>query len=41
MQRYTCFPSLTTEKDVVDEIIKQDIKIKEIYFKYQEILLSI
>ena len=40
-KRYTCFPNLMTEIDVVNYILDQDIELKITYFKYQELLHSI
>lgn len=40
-KRYTCFPNLMTEIDVVNYILDQDIELKTTYFKYQELLQSI
>lgn len=40
-KRFTCFSSLTTEKDVVDFILSKDKELRETYFKYQELLVSI
>ena len=40
-KRYTCFPNLMTEIDVVNYILDQSIELKETYYKYQELLQSI
>ena len=40
-KRYTCFPNLMTESDVVNYILNQNIELKETYYKYQELLHSI
>lgn len=40
-KRYTCFPNLMTEIDVVDHILDQNIELKTTYYKYQELLQSI
>ena len=40
-KRYTCFPNLMTEIDVVNYILDQDIELKITYFKFQELLQSI
>lgn len=40
-RRFTCFPNLMTEKDVVDYILEQNIELRETYLKYQELLSSI
>lgn len=40
-KRYTCFPNLMTEIDVVNYILDQSIELKTTYYKYQEILQSI
>lgn len=40
-KRFTCFPSLMTEIDVVNYILDQDIELKATYYKYQELLDSI
>ena len=40
-KRYTCFPNLMTEIDVVNYILDQSVEIKTTYYKYQELLLSI
>ena len=40
-KRYTCFPNLMTEIDVVNYILEQSIELKTTYYKYQELLHSI
>jgi len=40
-KRYTCFPNLMTEIDVVNYILDQSIELKITYYKYQELLQSI
>lgn len=40
-KRYTCFPNLMTELDVVNYILDQSVELKTTYYKYQELLLSI
>ena len=40
-KRYTCFPSLMTEIDVVNYILEQNVELKTTYYKYQELLQSI
>ena len=40
-KRYTCFPNLMTEIDVVNYILEQNNELKETYYKYQELLQSI
>jgi len=40
-KRFTCFPNLMTEVDVVDYILNQNKELKETYYKYQELLKSI
>ena len=40
-KRYTCFPSLMTEIDVVNYILDQNVELKTTYYKYQELLQSI
>lgn len=40
-KKYTCFPNLMTEIDIVDYILDQNIELKMTYYKYQEILQSI
>lgn len=40
-KRYTCFPNLMTEIDVVNYILDQSVELKTTYYKYQELLLSI
>ena len=40
-KRYTCFPNLMTEIDVVNYILEQSIELKTTYYKYQELLQSI
>jgi len=40
-KRYTCFPNLMTEIDVVNYILDQSIQLKTTYYKYQELLQSI
>ena len=40
-KRYTCFPNLMTEIDVVNYILDQSIELKTTYYKYQELLQSI
>lgn len=40
-KKITCFSNLTTEKDVVDFILRKDKKLRETYYKYQELLTSI
>ena len=40
-KRYTCFPNLMTEIDVVNYILEQNIELKTTYYKYQELLHSI
>lgn len=40
-QRFTCFPNLTTEKDVVNYIISQNKELKETYIVYQSLLNAI
>ena len=40
-KRYTCFPDLMTEIDVVNYILEQNIELKTTYYKYQELLQSI
>ena len=37
-KKYTCFPNLMTEVDIVNYITSQDIELKETYEKYQELL---
>ena len=37
-KRFTCFPDLTTEKDVVDYMLSQNIELKETYILYQGLL---
>jgi transposase len=36
-KRYTCFPNLMTEIDVVNYILEQDAELKATYYKYQEL----
>lgn len=40
-RRYTCFPDLITEIDVVNYILDQSVELKSTYYKYQELLQSI
>ena len=40
-KRYTCFPNLMTEIDVVNYILDQNAELKATYYKYQELLQSI
>ena len=40
-KRYTCFPNLMTEIDVVNYILEQSNELKTTYYKYQELLHSI
>lgn len=40
-QRYTCFPDLMTELDVVNYFLDQSVELKSTYYKYQELLQSI
>ena len=40
-KRYTCFPNLMTEIDVVNYILDQSVELKTTYYKYQELLQSI
>ena len=40
-KKYTCFPNLMTEIDVVNYIIDQSVELKTTYYKYQELLQSI
>lgn len=40
-KRFTCFPNLMTEADVVDYIINQNIELKETYLVYQSLLEAI
>lgn len=40
-KRYTSFPNLMTELDVVNYILDQSVELKTTYYKYQELLLSI
>ena len=40
-KRFTCFPNLMTEIDVVNYILEQSIELKTTYYKYQELLQSI
>lgn len=40
-KKYTCFPNLMTEIDVVNYILEQSIELKETYYKYQELLHAI
>ena len=40
-KRYTCFPNLMTEIDVVNYILDQSYELKITYYKYQELLQSI
>ena len=40
-KRYTCFPNLMTEIDVVNYILDQSVELKATYYKYQELLQSI
>ena len=40
-KRYTCFPNLMTEIDVVNYILDQSDELKTTYYKYQELLQSI
>ncbi len=39
-KKYTCFPNLMTESDVVNYILNQNEELKETYFLYQELLAS-
>lgn len=39
-QKYTCFPNLMTEIDVVNYILDQNIELKKTYLIYQELLIS-
>lgn len=39
-KKFTCFPNLMTESDVVNFILDQNIELKETYFLYQELLSS-
>ena len=40
-KKFTCFPNLMTEIDVVDYIINLSTELKSTYYKYQELLYSI
>lgn len=40
-RRYTCFPNLMTEIDVVNYILDQSVELKSTYYKYQELFQSI
>ena len=40
-KRFTCFSNLTTEIDVVNYILDQNVELKTTYYKYQELLQSI
>ena len=40
-KRYTSFPNLMTEIDVVNYILDQSVELKATYYKYQELLQSI
>ena len=40
-KKYTCFPNLMTEIDVVNYILNQSVELKATYYKYQELLQSI
>ena len=40
-KRYTCFPNLMTEIDVVNYILEQSFELKETYYNYQELLQAI
>jgi len=40
-KRYTCFPNLMTEIDIVNYILDQSDELKITYYKYQELLQSI
>lgn len=40
-KKYTCFPNLMTEVDVVNYILDQNNELKETYYKYQDLLQSI
>ena len=40
-KRYTCFPNLMTEIDVVNYILDQSVELKTTYYKYQKLLQSI
>ena len=40
-KKYTCFPNLMTEIDVVNYILNQSVELKTTYYKYQELLQSI
>lgn len=40
-KKYTCFPNLTTEIDVVNYILDQSVELKTTYYTYQELLQSI
>ena len=40
-KKYTCFPNLMTEIDVVNYILDQSVELKTTYYKYQELLQSI
>lgn len=39
-KRFTCFPNLMTESDVVNYILNQNVELKETYLIYQELLTS-
>lgn len=39
-KKFTCFPNLMTESDVVNFILEQNIELKETYLLYQELLSS-
>lgn len=40
-KKFTCFPNLMTEIDVVNYILDQNTELKATYYKYQELLQSI
>lgn len=40
-KKYTCFPNLMTEIDVVNYILDQSVELKTTYYKYQELIQSI
>ena len=39
-KKYTCFPNLMTQIDVVNYNLDQDVELKTTYYKYQELLQS-
>ena len=39
-KKYTCFPNLMTQINVVNYILDQDVELKTTYYKYQELLQS-